>query len=429
MRPRRGAGFARVSGRRPGLIAVFSIWPMFVCLAALLGVASLPLLASADAAPGVSAEGADRVSNIDGLRGFLALAVFFHHAAVYEGYLRTAVWDFPPSRFYAVLGPMGVALFFMITGYLFWDRLVRKAGRPGWLKLYVGRLFRIGPLYVAAVAAMLVMVAWKTGFHLAEPPLRVLKEIVKWSMLGIWPAVDVNGLDGTFALTAGVTWSLQYEWLFYFSLPALAVAARGPRLHLPFALGLLLAALALTIWRDGDVRLAHPAPCTALFAAGMTCASLRARGLALKAPGAAGSVGALLLTGLALSLFDGVLQAPVILLLGAAFYLIVSGASLFGLLHSRPARRLGDMSYSIYLLHGLLLAAAFSLAPLKALFLSSGSGHWAVTLVAGLAVVAASALTHRYIELPGIALGKAVAALAARPRARRLDQPMAGAGS
>lgn len=37
-------------------------------------------------------------------------------------------------------------------------------------------------------------------------------------------------------------------------------------------------------------------------------------------------------------------------LLGAAFYLGSSGPILFGILTSQPARRLGDISYSVYLL-------------------------------------------------------------------------------
>ena len=53
-----------------------------------------------------------RVETLDGLRGFLALAVFFHHGALYHTFIQDGLWRPPPDRFYALLGPFGVALFF-----------------------------------------------------------------------------------------------------------------------------------------------------------------------------------------------------------------------------------------------------------------------------------------------------------------------------
>jgi peptidoglycan/LPS O-acetylase OafA/YrhL len=105
----------------------YSSLPCLVIIALLLGLASTPLLKWADAAP---TEVAVRVSTIDGLRGLLALAVFFHHTAIWHQYLITGEWRFPPSRFYANLGPAGVSMFFMITGYLFWSQTLKAKGRP-----------------------------------------------------------------------------------------------------------------------------------------------------------------------------------------------------------------------------------------------------------------------------------------------------------
>ena len=42
----------------------------------------------------------DRFISIDGLRGYLALGVFIHHAAVWYFYLKKGVWEPPPSNFY-----------------------------------------------------------------------------------------------------------------------------------------------------------------------------------------------------------------------------------------------------------------------------------------------------------------------------------------
>ncbi len=94
----------------------YSVWPFFGCLAVLLALARLPVFTAVDTPPSPHF---NRVATLDGLRGFLALAVFFHHAAIYHRFLLDGVWALPPSRFYALLGPVGVSVFFMITGYLF----------------------------------------------------------------------------------------------------------------------------------------------------------------------------------------------------------------------------------------------------------------------------------------------------------------------
>ena len=64
------------------------------------------------------------------------------------------------------------------------------------------------------------------------------------------------------------------------------------------------------------------------------------------------------------ALFAATLTAPGALrstmLLTVAFVVIASGNTLFGLLISTPLRTLGAMSYSVYLLHGLVLYLAFS---------------------------------------------------------------------
>src|SRR5258708_2116203 len=116
----------------------YSVWPYFTGMAVILLVASTPLLNWADTPPKAVPA---RVLTMDGLRGFLALGVFFHHAAIYHQYSQTGKWYLPPSRFYADLGPIGVAMFFMVTGYLFWTQMLKAEGKPNLAKLYLGRIF------------------------------------------------------------------------------------------------------------------------------------------------------------------------------------------------------------------------------------------------------------------------------------------------
>ena len=96
-------------------------------MAVILLLASSPLLKPADAP---SKTIPSRVHTIDGLRGFLALGVVFHHVAIYHQYMQTGKWRLPPTRFYADLGQVGVAMFFMITGHLFWTQMLKAGGKP-----------------------------------------------------------------------------------------------------------------------------------------------------------------------------------------------------------------------------------------------------------------------------------------------------------
>jgi peptidoglycan/LPS O-acetylase OafA/YrhL len=71
-----------------------------------------------------------------------------------------------------LLGPFGVSMFFMITGYLFYSQLLKGKGRPNWKKLYIGRVFRIIPLYWFAVALVVFGVAIHSNWRLNVSPIQ-----------------------------------------------------------------------------------------------------------------------------------------------------------------------------------------------------------------------------------------------------------------
>ena len=387
----------------------------FICLAILLAIAATPLLRAADTPPTSSGR---RIATLDGMRGFLALAVVFHHASIYHRFLLDGIWLVPPSHFYRILGPLGVSLFFMITGFLFWSQMIRRNGRPEWFALYVGRVFRIGPLYLAAACVLLGLVFWRTGMHLHEPLGVVLMEIGRWLSIGLLQGKDVNTYQNTTLLLARVTWTLHYEWLFYLSLPVLAVAARSRQLHLPFVvLGLVLSGLGITLL--GPMEQKQVAAFCGLFLLGMLTASLSARGWLARLPDwAASSLVVLLLIGAGSFAQPQVMILP-LLMLGGVLYLVVSGASLFGLLTTRAAIRLGDVSYGIYLLQGLVLIAVFETPFSRVHEVTSPLTHWLLTLTCSVVLVLLATLMHVWIERPGVALGRHVVRLGTELSLRR----------
>ncbi len=356
-----------------------------------------------------------RIATLDGLRGFLALSVFLHHGLVYRGYLETGEWRGTPGL-PDMLGSGAVALFFMVTGYLFWGHLIACRGRPDWMHLYISRVFRIGPLFMlATLMALLATFAAAPGLIVA--PAALLGQIVPYALLGFMPLGDVNGF-ATPLLLAGVAWSLHYEWLFYLALPLLAFAARRPAWHLSGSIALLLGSLVCLSFGNGPVQDKLIFITTGLFSLGMLSASLHALGVR-RTFGWAGSVACLTLLAITMGCFSTANCRAAMLMLGVVFFLVASGCSLFGLLNCRAAIRLGELSYGIYLLHGLVLAAVLRPAPIRALVLSSPLWHGALLLATMLVLILAATLAHVHVERRGVRLGRRAASWAASWAAAR----------
>ena len=403
-------------------------------------ITATPAFAAADAPPSPRAH---RLATLDGLRGVLALAVVFYHGAIYHRFVGDGTWTQPPSQVYTLLGQSGVAMFFMVTGYLFWSRLIAEAGRPSWLRLYIGRVFRIGPLYLVAAGAMVMVAFAAAGGHLIVVPGQFAREVGVWLTLGLVQGGNVNGYPGGSLLLAGVTWTLRYEWMFYIALPFAALAARRTWSHLPFAVAGLVALLAWAKTAAGtlfSLELAFDA----LFLAGMVCASLHAKGVVARLPDAVASVLVLALLAGTFTQFPHAYMPGAVLLLGGAFYPVASGCTVFGLLVSRPARRLGDVSYGIYLLQGLALAAVFRTGLAPALDAAAPAYHWGLMLLCAVLLVALATALHAAVERPGIALGRRAAAAVerrllrlgrervwsqGRPQGKRMRADEAAAGS
>lgn len=71
----------------------------------------------------VSTQG--RFASIDGLRGYLAFFVFLFHACTNYSYITIGKWDTPTTNLYSFLGHGSVQIFFMITSFLFYSKLLQ----------------------------------------------------------------------------------------------------------------------------------------------------------------------------------------------------------------------------------------------------------------------------------------------------------------
>ena len=319
-----------------------------------------------------------RMQAIDGLRGFLALSVFVHHATIWEDFLRSGQWRLPASSIVAHLGQSSVSLFFMITACLFFTRILEARERPiNWSQLYVSRFMRIMPLFVfvSLAAFSISLFITRSGLDATNPEL-------------------IQDTARRLLITAGVTWTLHYEWLFYFSLPLLALM-RGV---IPPVAALLLACVMLATEDWSGIN-----PVLLLnFLGGIASALLIRRHLLRKwlcSPVAA--VLAIACVALAITLCPTPFSAISIALLWVAFTIIAAGNSLFGLLTLRICRQLGEITFGIYLLHGPLLFVVlrFGLGLQRAASLTPIE-HWLLMLTITPLLIGIALLTFIWLERP-----------------------------
>jgi peptidoglycan/LPS O-acetylase OafA/YrhL len=338
----------------------------------------------------------ERFATIDGLRGYLALMVFVHHACIWYFVGQGGGWAQPPSNLYTHLGQSSVILFFMITGFLFFHRILSSGpSGPDWLQLLVSRVLRLTPLYWCAIAGMVLWIFVSTGFTLYQSLWTFVKSVGHWMLFTMTYAPALNGAKWPDQVLAGVVWSLHYEWFFYGCLPLAALlAGRRPP---AWALGVsAIAAFYFWQWEPRGIHLFA-------FGCGMGSAMLIHRFGCKIQPSQRWPdlLVVVLLIALVTFFADGTGYVQVAIL-GVVFWAIANGASLFGVLLLRVSRMLGDMAYGIYLLHGLLLFSALG-------FRFSGTSlspeaHWALVMALIPPLVTLCWIAHRWVELPAMAL-------------------------
>ncbi len=387
------------------MFSVYSPLGYIFAILVFIALAATPLFASADRSWHKQSK---RTSTIDGLRGFLATGVFFHHARIYHRFLQDGIWAVPPSNFYTELGQSGVMLFFMITGFLFWGKVINDDSRLNWGSMYIGRVFRIGPLYLFATALMLLIVYWKTGFVLQESAGALWSHLSRLAALGFFkPDNQINGYVKPSLILADVTWTLRFEWIFYLIiLPVSALLGLRLRIYLGLPLVGLFACILTDYFHSGMSSICYTA-----FFVGMACAALNIRvWFSIRRLMTDNlSSAALLILCLILLRQPTAYSLLSILILAVIFTLISSGCSLFGIFLARPSLRLGEISYGIYLLQGLALYAIFNNHFVQINLLDSTVGYWIAVIISGSLLITCAMVAHIIIEKPFIDLGQRLA--------------------
>lgn len=378
--------------------------PLIAMAAYLIAIATAALLLRS--VPRIPRElehcGESRFAGIDGLRGYLAFGVFVHHSIITWIFLQTGVMDFPPSNFYSQLGQGSVALFFMITGFLFWNRLLTHGRQRDWLAFAVSRLFRLYPLYLPLMLIVFVCVFYLQDWELKDSGTQLIGQTLAWL---IFDRPDVNQYHQTGMLISNVTWTLGYELFFYLALPlaAMVFIYRGGWMQTVLCLIGIYTLYQVVGWEHSLKK--H---FLASFLGGIAAAYWirRPQCVAWSLSPLAGII-ALLALAIAFTAFNRAFNLGALLLLSLFFVIVASGNTLFGALRPRSIRWLGEISYSTYLLHGFVLWVLVQrLPPILHLDVRQAWVFLPLLAVCSCLLIIISSLTYLYIEKPGINAGK-----------------------
>lgn len=386
--------------------------------------------------PPDSAE-ATRFPALDGVRAIAVLAVIGTHSAFWTGRYNRGTGAGLLTRL-----DCGVAVFFALSGFLLYRPWLLRAagGRPVRTATYAWRrALRILPMYWLTVVLAMLLV-----------PANAHATAADWlRQFGLVQIYRFGWLRG--GLTQ--TWSLCTEVAFYAVLPLLGSAAawtgrragwnaRGQLLGcaaLAAASIVWIALTAGTLWANLNAAALWLPTYLSWFAAGMALAVIvvdverdparwpRLRSVA-SSPGACWTLAlALFLVvgtpvggprGISLAAAGTTTARELIYAAIAALIMLpcVLGASRGPqvLLANRPMRYLGRISYSMFLLHLMILEAVMSLLGNH---LFSGSAAQVFLLTTALSV-AASALAYRLVEHPVMRLRRLVPPVRGRDRTR-----------
>ena len=344
-----------------------------------------------------------RFETIDGLRGFLALAVFIHHSTVWFQFIEEGNWRLPDSNLYIHFGETSVALFFMITSFLFVTKLNHiKENEFNWKVFFISRFFRLAPMYYFSILLIFICVFQISNWSINTNLFTFTKSLFNWLTFTIIGRPDINNCVFTDKINAGVTWTLTYEWLFYFSLPIISFFISYKK---PKVIFLIISVLFIIFFTLHNII--QPYHIYAFIGGAIAPFLLKFDFINTKIKNNIASI-IVIICFLIIRQFSSAKNEYCILLTSIAFTLIALGATLFGLLKTSTLKFLGDISYSTYLLHGIILFIIFHfIVSMENIKLFAPSEFSVLIFAITPIIVIISYFCHRFIEKPFITANRA----------------------
>lgn len=342
---------------------------------------------------------------IDSLRGIAAILVFFHHAVIGYFYLQHRGWhtqfentDILIRNLATNFGHIAVSIFFMITSFLFFEKFILNRAEFNPYDFYKKRILRIAPMYLVSVFAIFI------AFFLFGFPEEISLEysvaaVLGWLSFGYYPQLTLSPNVDAVAINAGIFWTLAIEWKFYLLFPFLLIFTRTVK---QTALFIIMTALLLGLLVYSTFMQVSDAAISMYFINGLICALIYKVNHAKLNKVLAHWLFALFslaLFGYVFIYFDNIYTWVGNIVLGLLFLAVVNGNSLLGILKLKVLAFVGLISYSIYLLHGIILIIVGGIV-------FKGSEFVVLVLFAAFFTLLFSILGFKYVEQPFMLFNK-----------------------
>jgi exopolysaccharide production protein ExoZ len=330
---------------------------------------------------------ARKFASLQILRALAAWTVVFHH------YMQM-YFDFKSDSmigaFFAQYGAIGVDVFFVISGFVMY--LVAAKSDTGPLAFVIDRIFRIAPIYwFYSILTVACIYLFQDSFAYTSFNLKSL--LASAFFLPSW---NPSGIGVFPVLTVG--WSLNFEMFFYLALTCCMAASARHFFKLVFFLLLIS-----PILYPSDLYFSHVAGSFKLYeflAGALLAIAWTSRGGSAwiqryRYPALAAAFGATLVGMKILNSFESTLPVALPFALALVMFALLCEPHLrMGSPLVRRLVKLGDESYSTYLLHSIALGVVIHftgrhLAPIAQLSVLLGMTG---------TVLALSSLSYRWLE-------------------------------
>ena len=324
-----------------------------------------------------------RQSNLDGLRGLLAIFVLTHHFYITYVWKLSGEWQRPVSDFLNNLGAASVSLFFLITGYLFINKVKHKDF--DWCKLYLSRFKRLIPMFYFIFLIVAMITFYALTYY--PPAKQILNWVFSWLKFKGSSLADFD----SGRVIAYVNWTLLYEWAFYFSLPMIHIIIYRKIQNKWILLITFILFIKLFSNSTQSYYVLFVLPLIAILLKERIVHVIKKHHIVL-------NIAMPLLMSVAFIFLHGYSLGQKILL-GILFAFIVNGYDFFGLLSNKGLKILGDISYSVYLIHGVVLYTLFTIVQVYD-FKNGLIGYFFYLPLVFTLVVSLSLMTYIVIEHP-----------------------------
>lgn len=349
-----------------------------------------------------------KYETLDGLRGIAAISVFLSHCSLFYYFNKNGQWTFPhasfSNSFYNNCGSGAVTIFFIMSSFLFYGKIKEQIN---FFILFKSRIYRLFPLYFfSSIIGFLILLFFKKNNSIS------LDSILRTLMFS--GVNNIFGLSNVSLMTNGTAWTLPYEWSLYLLLPLGWIMIKKEK-HMQ---DIMISLVSWTIFLLYSSFMNLDYKYLFIFTSGIISYEIiiAINGSKIEKYFRSAYSSILVLVLLIIIIFlsitatgpnSSILYPSSIFIYSLIFLIIASGNTMFGALISSPARKLGDLSYSFYLLQFIFMWIGFEVVFYHYEKTITFLWHFAVSGIIGVILLLFSNVTFQTIEMPFISAAKA----------------------